>query len=62
MKYEDKVLVCFGEACEENEKKDGKHSASAADTTRKMKEKGWLAPLDTVIDIADILKEHGIGR
>jgi hypothetical protein len=51
--YDEKVIRCFKDACKNN----GSNSASPADVTRLMAERKWLTSLDTVIDIADIMKE-----
>lgn len=52
MEYRDKVLACWRH-CAENAKDK---SASAAEVTDEMAKRGWLSELDTVIDIADIMK------
>lgn len=52
MTYEDKIKVVFAEICEKQT--DG---ASASDVTFGMAKRGWLSPLDTVIDIADIMRQ-----
>lgn len=55
--YRDKIRVCWNEASEANAKAGGEPGASAADVTDLMSQKGWLSPMDTVIDIADIMRE-----
>ncbi len=51
MRYEDKIRTVFKELAEKN---DG---ASPAEVTDEMANRGWLSPLDTVIDIADQMRE-----
>lgn len=50
--YVDKIRVCFAHLCEKNG--DG---ASPAEVTEEMSRRGWLSPLDTVIDIKDIMQD-----
>lgn len=52
MTYDDKVLEAFKAASDRNKGK----GASAHEVTQEMLRRGTLAELDTVIDIADILK------
>lgn len=51
MRYEDKIRTVFKELAEKN---DG---ASPTEVTDEMARRGWLSPLDTVIDIADLMKK-----
>jgi hypothetical protein len=50
--YREKVLACWTYCAEKAKDK----SASAADVTDEMAKRGWLSPMDTVIDIADIMR------
>lgn len=57
MSYEEKVKFCFHAVC----KRQPELGANAEEVAQEMRERGWLSPLDTVIDIADILREW-LGR
>ncbi len=50
--YDQKVMEAFDAACA----RDSEGSASPADVVKEMQVRGTLSPLDTVIDIADIMK------
>jgi hypothetical protein len=50
--YEKKIIQVFKEACEQN-----KGGVSPADVTKIMSERGELAMLDTVIDVAGIMRD-----
>jgi len=50
--YDDKVLEAFEAVCKRNKGK----GASAAEVTEEMRARKTLSKLDTVIDIADIMK------
>lgn len=52
--YDKKVSICFRDLCVKNRDANG---ASASEVAREMMRRGWLSPLDTVIDIADIMAE-----
>jgi hypothetical protein len=49
--YDEKVIACFNHLAE----KTGE-GASPAEVTEEMANRGWLSPLDTVIDIKDIMQ------
>jgi hypothetical protein len=57
--YNEKVREAHAIACRKNGEGVG---ASAAETTQVMRDRGWLSELDTVIDIADILRDLGIAK
>lgn len=50
--YDQKVMEAFGAVCD----RDPEGAASPADVVKEMQARGTLSPLDTVIDIADIMK------
>lgn len=50
--YDNKVLEAFKAACD----RDPEGAASPADVVEEMQKRGTLSPMDTVIDIADIMK------
>ncbi len=50
--YDDKVLEAFRAVCG----RDPEGSASPVDVVKEMQKHGTLSPMDTVIDIADIMK------
>ncbi len=50
--YADKIIQCFRDLCDKQS--DG---ASPDEVTKLMHERGWLAAADTVIDIADLMKD-----
>ncbi len=50
--YDQKVLEAFEAVCD----RDLEHSASPADVVKEMQARDTLSPMDTVIDIADIMK------
>lgn len=50
--YDNKVLEAFNAVCD----RDLERSASPADVVKEMQARNTLSPLDTVIDIADIMK------
>jgi hypothetical protein len=49
--YDEKVITCF-----EYLSKKNSEGASPAEVTEEMANRGWLSPLDTVIDIKDIMQ------
>lgn len=49
--YVDKIRVCFTHLCNQN------GGASPAEVTEEMRKRKWLSPLDTVIDIKDIMQD-----
>lgn len=49
--YDDKICLVFRELC----KRQG-DGASPHEVTEEMSKRGWLSPMDTVIDIADLMK------
>lgn len=51
MTYDDKIVEVFGALASKN---DG---ASPAEVTDEMHKRGWLSPMDTVIDIADLMRD-----
>jgi hypothetical protein len=57
MTYQDKIRLSFRLACQKNG--GPQKGASASDVTMVMRDKGWISPLDSVIDIADLMKEMG---
>jgi len=50
--YDDKVLEAFHAVCA----RDAENSASPSDVVKEMQARDTLSPMDTVIDIADIMK------
>ena len=50
--YDDEVLEAFDAVCD----RDLEGAASPSDVVKEMQTRGTLSPLDTVIDIADIMK------
>lgn len=50
--YDQKVLEAFEAVCD----RDLEGAASPADVVKEMQARGMLSPMDTVIDIADIMK------
>jgi hypothetical protein len=52
MTYGNKIVYCFNTLCDANG-----GAASPAEVAHLMKAKGWLSPLDTVIDIERLMKE-----
>jgi hypothetical protein len=54
--YERYIVEAFKALCEENKKK-GIEGASPDEVTKRMARRGELAALDTVLDIADIMKD-----
>ena len=50
--YNDKIRVCFKHLCEKNPK-----GASPAEVTTEMVRREWLSPMDTVLDIADLMRD-----
>jgi hypothetical protein len=50
--YSDRILACWNHLC--SLQKDG---ASPAEVTNEMAKRGWLSPMDTVIDIADLMTD-----
>jgi hypothetical protein len=55
--YEEKIAACFKHCCDENKKKDGEHSAAPYEVGHEMQRRGWLSPLDSVLDIEKIMRE-----
>lgn len=56
--YEEKIVKAFKDVCAKNKEAEGKEvGASPTEVTNLMAERGELAQLDTVIDIADQMKE-----
>ena len=57
--YDDKIVFCYQHLC--SKQSDG---ASPGEVATEMKKRGWLSSMDTVIDIADIMKRlrHQEGR
>ena len=53
--YSDKIRFCYDAVSERN----GGRGASPADVCKEMCEREWLSPLDTTIDIADLMREIG---
>jgi hypothetical protein len=51
MTYDDKIIECFRAVCVRTGE-----GASPDEVTQEMHDRKWLSPLDTVIDIADIMK------
>lgn len=49
--YDEKIIKCFTELC----KKNG--GASPSEVYLDMSSRGWLSSMDTVIDIADLMRE-----
>ena len=55
--YEQNVIQAFKDACAANKVKEGgEPGASPDEVTKLLHERGQLSELDTVIDIADIMK------
>lgn len=52
MTYEDKVLECYLELCD-----DEGTGASPSEVMTLMHEKGYLQPMDTVVDIGGIMTD-----
>lgn len=52
MTYDQKIRECFKAVCKRNKDK----KASAAEVTEEMEKRGWLSEMDTVIDIADLMR------
>ncbi len=50
--YDDKVLEAFKAACD----RDPEGAASPDDVVKEMRARGTLSSMDTVIDIADIMR------
>lgn len=50
--YDQKVLEAFEAVCD----RDLEGAASPADVVKEMQARGTLSPMDTVIDIADIMR------
>lgn len=50
--YDEKVLEAFQAVCA----RDPDGAASPSDVVKEMQTRGTLSPLDTVIDIADIMR------
>lgn len=50
--YDNKVLEAFKAVCD----RDAEGAASPSDVVKEMQARDTLSPLDTVIDIADIMK------
>jgi hypothetical protein len=58
--YDKKIIKAFKDASKANGPGEG---ASPTDVTTLLAERGELSPLDTVIDIADLMKElRDLGR
>jgi len=49
--YDEKIRLVWNELCEENG--DG---ASPSEVTARMHTRGWLSPMDTVIDIERLMR------
>lgn len=56
--YQKAILEAFMQVCEENLNK-GIHGASATEVCQQMHKNQTISPLDSVIDIADQMKEMG---
>jgi hypothetical protein len=54
--YDEKIIRAFKDVAEENKKK-GIDGASPDEVTKRMYERGELSKLDTVIDVAGIMKD-----
>jgi len=54
--YQKAILEAFVQVCEENKKK-GIEGASATEVTQQMHKNESISPLDSVIDIADQMRE-----
>lgn len=52
MSYDDKVREAFEAVCA----RDPEGAANPSDVVAEMQKRGTLSPLDTVIDIADIMR------
>ena len=52
--YEQKILQAFKDLCAKNPNGDG---ASPAEVTKLLAERNQISPLDTVLDIADLMRE-----
>jgi hypothetical protein len=50
--YNDKILACFKHLCDLNPK-----GASPGEVTGEMRKRGWLSPMDTVIDIVKLMRD-----
>lgn len=50
--YDQKVLEAFNAVCD----RDPEGAASPTDVVKEMQTRGTLSPMDTVIDIADIMR------
>lgn len=51
LRYDQKIRTVFEHLCQKN------GGASPAEVTEEMAKRGWLSSTDTVIDIADQMKE-----
>lgn len=49
--YDEKIIACYQHLC--SKQADG---ASPDEVTKEMHERGWLSPMDTVIDIEKIMR------
>jgi hypothetical protein len=56
--YNDKIRVCYAAVDE----RGGGKGASPLEVTDEMHKRGWLSPMDTVIDVADLMGEMGYTR
>ena len=52
MSYEDKIVFCFKELCAEQN-----GGAAPFEVTRRMNIKGWISPMDSVIDIEKLMRK-----
>lgn len=50
--YDDKVLEAFKAVCD----RDSEGAASPSDVVKEMQARGTLSSMDTVIDVADIMR------
>lgn len=57
--YDDKIVACYQYLC--SKQSDG---ASPAEVTAEMHRRGWISPMDTVIDIEKLMRRlrHEEGR
>lgn len=55
--YDDRVCAAFRIACANNAADGGTASASPGEVLIELKKHGWLGELDSVIDVADTMRD-----